>query len=104
PLFRGLVEKVYQQLGEDWTAHIAEHEGMREGGRLFGQYDRVLRCLERRLAPSNSGNGRRMRGRIRIAVRESLQPQDDVDLTNHLALLELSRGANGSTRIVTTNF
>ena len=34
PLFRGLVEGVYDQLGEDWTLHPAEHEGMREGGAM----------------------------------------------------------------------
>src|ERR1700730_12205155 len=27
PLFRGLVEGVYQKLGEDWSLHLAECEG-----------------------------------------------------------------------------
>jgi hypothetical protein len=67
PLFRGLVEGVYERLGEDWTLHIAEHEGMREGGELAGQYDRVLRCLERRLAASDAPRNRGMR--VRIACR-----------------------------------
>lgn len=104
PLFRGLVEGVYQQLGEDWTLHTAEHEGMRRGGNLEGQYDRVLRCLERRLAASDARRNRSMRERIRVAIREVLKPPDNVDLSNHLALLELSRDAEGQVRLLTTNF
>jgi hypothetical protein len=42
PLFRGLVEGVYQRLGEDWNLHPAEREGMRPGGEPEGQYDRVF--------------------------------------------------------------
>jgi NAD-dependent SIR2 family protein deacetylase len=104
PLFRGLVEGVYQQLGEDWNLHPAEREGMRPGGELEGQYDRVLRCLERRLAASDAPRNRGMRERIRAAVRHVLAPPDNVDLANHLALLELSRDAEGRNRILTTNF
>src|ERR1700683_3509450 len=48
PSFRGLVEDVYTYLGEDWRLHLAEREGMVAHGQLEGQYDRVLRCLERR--------------------------------------------------------
>lgn len=104
PLFRGLVEGVYQKLGEDWSLHLAECEGMRDGGALHGQYDRVLRCLERRLAASDTPRDRGMRNRIRAAVREVLAPPDDAELTNHLALLELSRDAEGRVRLLTTNF
>jgi hypothetical protein len=104
PLFRGLVEGVYQRLGEDWNLHPAEREGMRAGGALEGQYDRVLRCLERRLAASNAPRNRGMRERIRSAVRDVLTPPDNADLGNHLALLELSRDAEGRNRILTTNF
>lgn len=104
PLFRGLVEGVYQHLGEDWNVHPAEREGMRVGGALEGQYDRVLRCLERRLVASGAPRNRGMRERIRGAVRHMLAPPDGVDLGNHLALLELSRDAEGGNRILTTNF
>ncbi len=104
PLFRGLVEGVYKRLGEDWNLHAAEREGMRPGGALEGQYDRVLRCLERRLAASDAPRNRGMRERIRSAVRDVLTPPDNVDLTNHLVLLELSRDAEGRNRILTTNF
>lgn len=104
PLFRGLVEGVYQHLGEDWNLHPAEREGMRAGGALEGQYDRVLRCLERRLVASGGPRNRGMRERIRAAVRHVLTTPDNVDLANHLALLELSRDAEGGNRILTTNF
>jgi SIR2-like domain len=104
PLFRGLVEGVYKHLGEDWNLHPAEREGMRQDGLLEGQYDRVLRCLERRLAASHAPRNRGMRERIRTAVRHVLAAPDNADLTNHLALLELSRDAEGRNRILTTNF
>ncbi|WP_168197930.1 SIR2 family protein [Pseudolabrys sp. FHR47] len=103
-MFRGLVEGVYQQLGEDWNLHPAEREGMQTDGALEGQYDRVLRCLERRLAASDALRNRGMRERIRTAVRHVLAPPANADLANHLALLELSRDAEGRNRILTTNF
>lgn len=104
PLFRALVEAVYQKLGEDWNLHPVEREGMQAGGRLYGQYDRVLRCLERRLGVSDTSRNRGMRERIRAAVRDVLAPPDNADLVNHLALLKLSRDAEGRVRLLTTNF
>ncbi len=104
PSFRGLVEFVYSQLGEDWNLHVAEREGMEEGGDLYRQYDRVLRCLERRLVASNALRNRGMRDRIRTEVRNALVPPDNVSLTNHLSLLDLSRDGEGNTRLLTTNF
>src|SRR5690606_19149969 len=91
PSFRELVEKIYAELGEDWSLHAAEHEGMREDGVLSGQYDRVLRCLERRLSGTNPIHNRRMRERIRSAVRAALDVSIAGSLENHLALMELSR-------------
>ena len=104
PLFRKLVEQVYGRLGESWVHHPAERAGMEERGELFGQYDRVLRCLERRLAASESPRNRNMKARIRTAVREELAAPDGVDLSNHLALLTLSRDNHGISRLITTNF
>ncbi|MDG6348498.1 SIR2 family protein [Luteimonas sp. 8-5] len=104
PLFRKLVEQVYGRLEESWMHHPAEREGMVEGGKLFGQYDRVLRCLERRLAASESPPNRNMKARIRIAVRDELAPPEEADLSNHLALLTLSRDNQGISRLLTTNF
>jgi SIR2-like protein len=103
PLFRGLVEGIYRELSEDWRRYPAEREGMQEGGELYGQYDRVLRSFERRLAASDSPRNRGMRGRIRAAVRTVLAPPD-IGLENHLELLKLSRDAGGRTRLLTTNF
>jgi SIR2-like domain len=102
PNFRGLVEGVYRELDEDWSLHPAESEGMRPGG--SGQYDRVLRSLERRLAPSDSPRNRGMRARIRSAVRTVLRAPQGVNLANHLTLLRLSRDAEGRSRLATTNF
>ena len=104
PLFRGLVEGIYEKLGEDWNVHPAEREGMREDGRLFGQYDRVIRCLERRLGAADSPRNCGMRERIRRAIRQVLAAPKDANLANHLALLELSRDAEGQIRLLTTNF
>jgi hypothetical protein len=99
PLFRGLVEGAYRKLGEDWELDPAEREGMK-----LREYDRVLRCLERRLAASDLPRQQGMRERIRSAVRDTLSPPEDADLSNHLALLKLSRDSEGRTRLLTTNF
>lgn len=104
PLFRRLVEQVYGRLGENWAHHPAERAGMEQGGELFGQYDRVLRCLERRLAASESPRNRNMKARIRTVVRDELAPPAGADLSNHLALLTLSRDNQGISRLLTTNF
>jgi hypothetical protein len=95
PSFRGLVESVYKELGEDWRQHPAEREVMGDGGRLANQYDRVLRILERRLAASDLPQQHGMRERIRAAVRRALMPPDGADLSSHLALFELSRDREG---------
>jgi SIR2-like domain len=104
PSFRELVEDIYRELGEDWTAHAAEREVLLDGGRLAGQYDRVLRILERRLAASDLPRNRGMRSRIRSAVRRALTPTESTDLVNHRAVLQLSRDAEGRSRLLTTNF
>jgi NAD-dependent SIR2 family protein deacetylase len=104
PSFRGLVESVYWQLSEDWNQHPAEREGMRDGGALHAQYDRVLRSLERRLAASDAPRHSGMRERIRGAVRAALAPPSDAQLVDHLTLLKLSRDAEGRSRVLTTNF
>jgi len=104
PLFRRLVERVYARLGESWLPYPAENEGMRDGGAMAGQYDRVLRCLERRLAASDVTRASGLRWRIRDAVRDQLQRPAGLILTDHLILLELSRDAEGTIRLLTTNF
>lgn len=104
PSFKALVKGVYHRLGEDWEPHPAEHAIMSDGGRLAGQYDRVLRILERRLNASDVRNSRGMRQRIRKAVEEELKPKPSSNLSHHLALLELSAGGDGGRRLLTTNF
>ena len=104
PSFRGLVESVYEDLGEDWRQHPAENEVMLEDGRLAHQYDRLLQILERRLAASDLPQRHGMRERIRASVRRALAPPEGADLSGHLALLELSRDREGQSRVVTTNF
>ncbi len=104
PSFRGLVLKIYELLGEDPALHLAENEVIRENGHLAGQYDRVLRLLEKRLAASNVGRAHGMRERVRDAVRRALAPPPKPDLSNHRALFELSRDTEGTLRLVTTNF
>jgi hypothetical protein len=104
PTFRELVEHIYQELRETWDPHLAEREVMREGGELAGQYDRVLRSLERRLGASDLSRNQRMRERIRAVIRTRLAVPDDANFWNHLALLELSRNEEGRTRLLTTNF
>ncbi|WP_420668062.1 SIR2 family protein [Cribrihabitans neustonicus] len=106
PSFRGLVAAVYGELGENWHLHPAEREVMEQGGRLAGQYDRVLRLLERRLTAVGTGNAGRLRERLRDAIRIKLQlPQEgEVNLEAHAALLDLSRDSESQIRLVTTNF
>lgn len=104
PLFRGLVEAVYARLGERWEDHPAELEVMSDSGKLAGQYDRVLRALERRLIAPDVRHSQTMRDRIRDAVRCSLSPDPGADLGNHLCLLELSRDPEHRNRLLTTNF
>ena len=98
PLFQGLVQKVYEVLDETFVDPVEVE------ARDRGQYDRVLRCLERRLVDPDPKRGQEMRNRIRSAVANALIPPNDPDLSNHLAILELSRGPEGSIRLVTTNF
>lgn len=104
PSFRSLVTGIYSQLGEDWEQHPAERAVMADGGKLAGQYDRVLRILERRLEASDVRASRGMRQRLREAVEQELAPGPSPDLSHHLALLELSTGSDGAVRLLTTNF
>jgi hypothetical protein len=104
PGFHGLVEQIYKHLGESWRPYAAEREVMVSGGALHGQYDRMLRALERRLAGLEARNPQAMRDRIRGAVRAALTPAPDADTSDHACLLELSRDAEHRRRLLTTNF
>ena len=105
PSFRGLVESVYNELGEDWRQHPAEREVMEKGGQLANQYDRLLRILERRLGASDLSQRHGIRERIRGAVRRTLVPPDRADLSGHLLFWNshaIRRGNRGSSRPIST--
>lgn len=102
PGFLGLAERVLSELRAlpDSPAHklvdIAkrlEKERIRGVGGILAA-DRVFGLLERDFALTD----------IELAVGQALRPADDADLDAHRTLLELSRGPDGQTQIVTTNF
>ena len=96
PLFKGLVEKVYELLGEPFEGEPDEPEEKRAF--TAGEYDRVLRALEKRIRRPGS-----LSSRVREKVAQILKPTGR-PLNNHLALLKLSRDIEGRPRLVTTNF
>lgn len=98
PSFGELVENVYADVGDNWKGHVAEADGMETNA-----YDRVIRCLERRLGGDDGKLVQRVRERIRDAVRKGLVPPAG-DLSAHFDILRLSRDAELRNRLVTTNF
>ncbi len=91
PNFKGLVDRIYQQLGTKRT-------GIEEGAYEQGQYDNTLYLLERRFPGQGIA--------VRQALVESLQPnlQRTEAIETHTALLQLARNRNGRLRLVTTNY
>ena len=88
PNFKGLVEKIYEELGE-------EKEGREKDTFEEKKYDQTLWLLEKRLTGGSN--------RIRNAVNEILDKQIDYfDL--HQALLILSQNSNQKSCLITTNF
>jgi len=93
PLFDELTQRVYDRMGETRADAPAERHAF---GR--GEYDRALRSLEKRtLFP-------RAPSRVRTAVAALLQLANGVELPDHLALLQLSKNADGRPKLLTTNF
>jgi hypothetical protein len=93
PLFDELTQQVYNMIGERWADVAAERRAFERA-----EYDRVLRSLEKRtLLP-------RAPSQVRAAVSELLQPRQGVQLLDHLALVQLSRDAEGRPKLLTTNF
>lgn len=93
PSFKGLTEQVYGKLGENWANEPAEREAFNRG-----EYDRALRSLEKRTTRPGT------QSRVRIAVVELLAARDGISFPDHLALLQLSRDAEGRHKLLTTNF
>lgn len=92
PSFQTLAEKVYNLLGESWVDEPAEQVAF-----ASQQYDRALRSLEKRTHLPKTAS------RVRDAVSDLLAPPSCA-LPDHLALLRLSRDAEGRPKLLTTNF
>jgi NAD-dependent SIR2 family protein deacetylase len=91
PGFRGLVDRIYERLGENPSA--VEHAAIKSK-----QYDTAIGLLEGRIVGG--------RANVRHQIARILTP----DLTRrqatvtHEALLTLARGREGHHRLITTNF
>jgi hypothetical protein len=92
PMFRKLTRDVYTRLGESPDEEPAEHSAIEKA-----EFDRALRSLEKRSRRPGTAS------RVRDAVAELLKPPAG-PFPDHLALLQLSRDAEGRTRLLTTNF
>jgi SIR2-like domain len=93
PLFKGLVDEIYNKLGTSQNDSEAEAEAYTNK-----QYDTTLNLLEARYP-----NGRI---RVREALAQSLIPDltKEGATTTHAALLDLARSRDRSVHLVTTNF
>jgi hypothetical protein len=92
PSFKLLTEQVYDHLGESRADEPAERNAM-----ASNEYDRALRSLEKRT------HRPRTESRVRDAVAHLLAAPSG-PFPDHLALLQLSRDAEGRPRLLTTNF
>lgn len=93
PSFKELSEQIYQELGETQLNEPAERRAFERT-----EYDRALRSLEKRTHRPGT------QSHVRIAVARLLSARDDVVVPDHLALLQLSRDAEGRPKLLTTNF
>jgi hypothetical protein len=92
PSFRELTERVYDRLGESPDGEPAERNAIESK-----EYDRALRSLEKRTHRPGTPS------RVRDAVAALLAPPAGA-FPDHFALLQLSRDADGRSRLLTTNF
>jgi len=93
PLFNELTDQVYAELGEESDNEPAERKAFERA-----EYDRALRSLEKRTHLPGTHSP------VRSAVAKLLAAPAGMGLSDHLALLRLSRNAEGQSRILTTNF
>lgn len=91
PGFRGLVEKVYDFVGD--TPNSIEKTAIKNG-----QYDTAICLFERRIAGG--------REKVREALFEVLKPDLSIPnaTTTHEALIHLAYTRDGRHRLITTNF
>lgn len=100
PDFFRLAERVMESLGvlidspaQKLIATARELEPIAGVGGLISA-DRIFGLLEREFRIQD----------IQTAVASALRPKENVDLSAHRTLIDLSTGPDGKTRIVTTNF
>lgn len=91
PGFSGLVKQIYEQLGTSRNA-IEEESYRRQ------KYDATLDLLERRIP----GQRLAVRRALATVLKPNVRRKGASD--THAALLELAKGRDGATRLVTTNF
>ncbi|MGJ0395380.1 MAG: SIR2 family protein [Methylocystis sp.] len=92
PSFELLTHRVYERLGESWNDEPAERNAINSK-----EFDRALRALEKRMHWPKTAS------RVRDAVSDLLAAPACA-LPDHLALLQLSRDAEGRPKLLTTNF
>jgi hypothetical protein len=103
PTFKGLVERVYEHLGESWDSHPEEKMFMDNGSAQAGRYDRMLRALERRFVGDDEANAKHWREKIRDTVASILSAAPNADVKNHKNLLGLSKNRRSETRLIMTS-
>jgi len=74
--------------------HHAAGETLPSGAKSFVPADRMFSSLDLEFDPRE----------VRDAVARALKPGANVDLVGHRTLIDLSRGADGRPRLITTNF
>jgi SIR2-like domain len=93
PMFGELTSQIYARLQESSEGEAAEHNAMQKY-----EYDRALRSLEKRTRLPQT------RSLVREATADLLRAPANDFFPDHLALLQLSRDADGRPRLLTTNF
>jgi SIR2-like domain len=93
PLFNELTNLIYSEIGVDPNEEAAEIEALSRH-----EYDRALRCLERRLHLP------KLPSRVRAATTKLLTPAAGLAAPDHLNLMRLSQDVDGRVRLITTNF
>lgn len=104
PLFGELADRIYTRIGQGvpGTEHSIATAAELDA-RADKQYDRLLGLLERRVV-FRRADWHQPTNIVRAAALTELKPRRGGDLSVHRDLLDLSRGLDGTPRVVTTNF
>lgn len=92
PLFKGLVDGVYEELATDPTPQ--EKQAIEQW-----RYDTALELLERRYHANNRAD----KYAVKRAITNRLTFKPDANFDTHKALLQLAKTKNNQYRLVTTN-